>query len=135
MPTGTPEWFLGFARLAATWEGVSTLEWSGMPAVAVNGNPFAAVWDVDLVVRVDAAARERALSRPSGRPFDGGPEGTKLSRDWIQLAVPSSAADRFSEEWGRIAFDFCRNLPPRAARPEASAPADARRKKPGAKRK
>ncbi len=135
MANRTPEWFLGFARLAAGWDGVSAVEWSGMPALAVNGNPFAAVWDWDLVVRVDPASRDRALSRPSGRPFEGGPEGGKPARDWVQLAVPSSAADRFSEEWGRIAFDFCRTLPPRSAKPEAGAASEMRKKKSISKRR
>lgn len=122
---GTPTWWDGFVRdVCKRWERCHADDFLGMPSVLVNGNPFVALHGYDILVRLDEFSRNRALAKSMAREMV--PEdGVKLPRGWVLLTVPSSAAERFSEEWSRPAYDYVRALPPKRRPPE---PAPARRR-------
>lgn len=139
--TPNAPWFEVFVRdVLARWPGAERTTCFDLPALVVNGHPFCVLYEHDIAVRLDEPTRARALEKPAARPFE--PEAQKAPKDWILLTVPSSAAERFSEEWARLAYDFVRGLPPKTVRkPEepkrapASRRASGRRKASAASRK
>jgi hypothetical protein len=118
---GTPTWWDGFVRdVCKRWERCHADDFVGLPAVLVNGNPFVALYGYDILVRLDEFSRNRALAKSMAREL--APEdGVKFPRGWVLLTVPSSAAERFSEEWSRPAYEYVRALPPKRRPPEPAA--------------
>ena len=124
---GTPTWWDGFVRdVCKRWERCHADDFLGLPAVLVNGNPFVALFGCDILVRLEDFSRNRALAKSMARELTAD-DGVKPPRGWVLLTVPSSAAERFSEEWSRPAYDYVRALPPKRRAPQPGA-APARRR-------
>ena len=130
---GVPSWWDGFVRdVLKRWPGTDHGVVFDMPALQINGHPFVALAGYDIVVRADEFTRARAMHKPMARTFE--PEGFKPPKEWVLLTVPSSAAERFSEEWARRAFEYVRTLPPRRIRKSATNAASESKKRTPAKR-
>ncbi|MHC5019866.1 MAG: hypothetical protein ACYTGX_07085 [Planctomycetota bacterium] len=148
---GTPTWWDGFVRdVLKRWPNTELGQVDEMPALFVNGNPFVALSSFDILVRVDEFTRNRALAKPMAREIEPD-DGFNLPRGWVLLTVPSSAAERFSEEWSRPAYEFVAAMAPKrrlktddddkkssrkkAAKSSRSKKAKSSKKKPASKKK
>jgi hypothetical protein len=94
------------------WPNTELGQVDEMPALFVNGNPFVALSSFDILVRVDEFTRNRALAKPMAREIEPD-DDFNLPRGWVLLTVPSSAAERFSEEWSRPAYEFVAAMAPK----------------------
>ena len=123
---GTPTWWGGFVRdVCKRWDGCEPGEFLAYSAVLVKGNPFVALYGYDILVRLDEFTSVRAQGKPMSRDLNE-EDSALVARGWVLLTVPSSAAERFSEQWSRPAYEYVSAMP---AKRRSKEEREARRKK------
>ena len=100
-------------RLVAARKGLSEKQMFGGLAFLLNGNMTCGIHHDELIVRIDPAATDSALSEPGARVFDitGRP-----MKGWL-LVNPSAIKDETAlAEWVRRGVDYAATLPKKSAR-------------------
>lgn len=98
-------------ELLAGEDGLSEMRMFGGLAFLVNGNmSVAASGEGGLLVRVDPADGERALSSPHTRPMQM--RGREM-RGWLRVDADGVRTKRELAAWVRRGADFARSLPPK----------------------
>jgi hypothetical protein len=97
------------AHLGAA-DGLNERKMFGGIAFMLNGNVLVGVMNDDLIVRVDAAESEDALSQPGARPFDytGRP-----MKGWLFVGPSGCGSDADLGGWIERAMGFVTTLPPK----------------------
>jgi len=90
--------------------GLSERRMFGGIAFMLEGNMAVGVVGDDLMVRLDPADAERALSEPHVRPMDftGRP-----AKGMVFVAPEATAEDEHLGAWGDAGADFAASLPPK----------------------
>jgi hypothetical protein len=90
--------------------GVMEKKMFGGIAFLLRGNMCCGVHGADLIVRLDPAATDSALSAPHTRPFDltGRP-----MKGWILVRPRGLATDAALGTWIATAVKYAESLPPR----------------------
>jgi TfoX/Sxy family transcriptional regulator of competence genes len=97
-------------RAALAAEGVTPTEKKmfGGLSFLVGGNMCCGVRGAELLVRVGAADRDRALAEPATRPFD---MGRGPSAGWVVVAPDGIVTDEALATWVHTALGFVATLP------------------------
>jgi hypothetical protein len=96
--------------LLAHRSAVAEKKMFGGIAFLLSGNMCVGVHKSDLIVRLDPAATESALSKPHTRPFDltGRP-----MKGWILVQPKGVASESALGTWVDAAVTYARSLPPK----------------------
>jgi hypothetical protein len=79
-------------------------------AFMLQGNMVCGVNKEDLIVRLDPAQYEAAVTRAHARPFD---LAGRVMKGWVMVGPDGCEADEALEAWVQQGVDFALSLPPK----------------------
>jgi TfoX/Sxy family transcriptional regulator of competence genes len=120
-----PENIEAFDAALPLGPGIERRKMFGCPAEFVNGNMFCGAHQADILVRLDEAARAKALREPGFAPFT--PMGRPM-KEYVCLPRDRTSDAAYLKRWLRRAHDYAATLPPKAAKTAPRPTAKARTK-------
>ena len=113
-----PENIEAFDAAFPSGPGIERRKMFGCPAGFVNGNMFCGAHESDILVRLDAKAREKALAEPGFAPFV--PMGRPM-KEYVCVPRERTTDAAYLRRWFQRAHDYAATLPPKA--PKVAKPA------------
>jgi TfoX/Sxy family transcriptional regulator of competence genes len=108
-----------FEAALATTPGVKRLMF-GYPAGLRDGNMFCGVFGKQILVRLDAADRQRLLAEEGAEVFS--PMPGRPMREYVLVPPSMLEDDRLLQSWIATAYDHAGTLPPKSASKAAVKP-------------
>lgn len=111
-----------FHAALPTGPGVEARKMFGCPAGFVNGNMFCGAHETNIIVRLDAAARTKAIAsgcllfEPMGRPM----------KEYVRLPADCVTDVACLQKWFAKALAYTEKLPPKAEKPRKTGTAKAK---------
>jgi TfoX/Sxy family transcriptional regulator of competence genes len=119
-----------FARACADLPQIESRKMFGYPAIFLNGNMVAGLFQDQMIVRLSEGDRERLAAIPGAARFE--PMPGRPMREYMVLPASIVDAPARSKEWLERARSFVGTLPPKqakGAKKAAKKPAASKRKR------